>query len=46
MAGKWVKGRYKAERHELIARYAEWEITGEAELRRPQGATFSPWRAA
>ena len=41
---KWVKARYVAERHELEARYDEWEIIGEPEVRRPQGASFSPWR--
>ncbi len=41
---KWVKARYKAERHELVARYAEWEIVGEPEVRWPGGGTFSPWR--
>jgi len=44
LSGKWVKARYKAERSELIARYAEWEIIGEPEVRRPQKGTFSPWR--
>lgn len=41
---KWVKARYKAERHGLIARYAEWEIIGEPELRWPQEGWFSPWK--
>lgn len=26
--GKWVRARYMAERDEIAARYAEWEITG------------------
>jgi len=25
VTGKWVKARYVAERHEIAARYAEWE---------------------
>jgi hypothetical protein len=43
---KWVRGRYKAERCELDARYAEWETVGEPEVRCPKdiGAAFSPWR--
>jgi len=31
--GKWVRARYVAELHEIKARYAQWEITGPAELR-------------
>jgi hypothetical protein len=42
--GKWVRARYVAERHELEARYAAWEIIGEPEYRRPIGAAFSPWK--
>ena len=44
LTGKWVRARYSAERHELEARYNEWEITGPPELRRPSGVAFSPWR--
>ena len=44
VTGKWVRARYVAERHEIAARYAKWEIVGEAEVRRAGGATFSPWR--
>ena len=25
--GKWVKARYRSERHEIAARYKQWEIT-------------------
>ena len=32
-SGKWVRARYRATRQEIAARYAEWEITGDAELR-------------
>ena len=28
ITGKWVRAGYRAERHEIAARYAEWEITG------------------
>jgi hypothetical protein len=31
--GKWVRARYVAELHVIAARYAEWEITGPAEVR-------------
>jgi hypothetical protein len=31
---RWVKARYRAERHEIAARYATWEIIGEPEIRR------------
>ena len=44
LTGRWVKARYKAERHEIEARYSEWEIIGEPEYRRPFGAMFNPWR--
>ena len=30
--GKWVKARYRAERHEIAARYNEWEIIGPPEI--------------
>jgi len=44
LTGKWVRARYVAERHEIAARYAVWEIVGEPEYRRPVGAAFSPWK--
>jgi len=33
LTGKWVRARYVAERHELTARYAEYEIIGPPEIR-------------
>ena len=42
--GKWIMARYRAERHEIAARYAEWEIIGPPEVRARTGATFSPWQ--
>jgi len=42
--GKWVRARYRAERHEIAERYAEWEITGPAEIRTPGGGSFNPFR--
>jgi hypothetical protein len=44
VTGKWVRARYRAERHEIAARYVNWEITGEPELRRVAGNAFNPWR--
>src|SRR5262245_23941455 len=35
LTGKWVKARYIAERHEIAARYKEWEIIGAPEIREP-----------
>ena len=43
---KWIKARYVAERHEIAARYTEWEIIGAPELRRLGGRMFNPWRVA
>jgi len=42
--GRWVKARYKAERDEIAARYAEWEIVGPGEERRPATGYFDPHR--
>jgi len=28
LTGKWVKARCVAERHEISARYAEWQMVG------------------
>ena len=44
VTSKWVRARYVAERHEIAARYREWEIIGPPELRRPLAAAFTPWR--
>jgi hypothetical protein len=44
LTGKWVRARYVAERREIGARYAEWEITGPPEIRAGGGAAFSPWK--
>ena len=41
---KWARARYVAERHEIAARYTEWEIVGLPEIRQPVGAAFSPWK--
>jgi hypothetical protein len=44
VTGKWVRARYKAERTEIAARYAAWELCGPPEIRARAGAGFSPWR--
>lgn len=46
LTGKWVRARYVAERSEISARYADWEITGPPEVRDvdPDAQYFSPWR--
>jgi hypothetical protein len=33
VTGRWVRARYVAELHEIAARYTEWEIIGEPEIR-------------
>ncbi len=43
--GRWVTARYKAERDEIAARYADWEIVGTGGERRPTGGCFNPGRA-
>jgi hypothetical protein len=45
--GKWIRARYVAERSEIAARYAEWEITGPAEIRDvdPDARAFTPHAA-
>ena len=45
--GKWVRARYRAEREEIAARYAEWEIIGSAEIRDvdPDVRPFTPHKA-
>jgi hypothetical protein len=46
LTGRWVRARYKAERHEIAARYAEWEITGPPEIRgAAEHSHFNPYRA-
>jgi hypothetical protein len=46
LTGKWVRARYVAERHEIAARYAEWEIMGPPEIREvdPSARYFNPAR--
>src|SRR4030095_1843646 len=46
LTGKWVKARYLAERHEIVERYKDWEITGPPEKRAdPANGYFRPYRA-
>jgi hypothetical protein len=44
VTGKWVRARYRAERHEIALRHAEYEITGPAEIRDvdPGARRFAP----
>jgi len=44
VTGRWVKARYVAERHEIAARYSEWEIIGPPEIRNvdPGARYFTP----
>jgi hypothetical protein len=46
VTGKWVKARYVAERDEIAARHAEWEIIGPPEIRNvdPHARYFQPYR--
>jgi hypothetical protein len=46
LTGTWVRVRYVAERHEIAAGYAEWEITGPPEIREvdPSARYFNPVR--
>ena len=44
VTGRWVRARYRAERHVIEGRYARWEITGEPAVRHVAVAGFSPWR--
>jgi hypothetical protein len=44
VTGKWVRARYRAERHEIALRHADYEITGPAEIRDvdPGAGRFTP----
>src|SRR6185369_7101982 len=46
VTGKWVRARYVAERHEIAARYSEWELIGPPEIRDvdPNARYFTPWK--
>jgi len=41
--GRWVHAGYRAEKHEIAARYSEWEIIGPPEIRDvdPDGRYFA-----
>lgn len=45
--GKWIRARYVAERYEIEARYAKWEVTGPSEVRdvHADARAFSPHRS-
>ena len=44
LTGKWIRARYVATREDIAARYAEWTIDGEAEIRDvdPDARPFTP----
>lgn len=44
VSGKRVRARYVAERREIAARYAEWDITEAPAIRARGGAAFSQWK--
>jgi len=44
LTGRWIKARYKATPEEIAARFAEWEITGPAEVRTPVTGAFHSYR--
>jgi hypothetical protein len=44
LTGRWVNARYKATPEEIAARFAEWKITGPAEVRSPVTGAFNPYR--
>jgi len=44
VSGRWVRARYRAERHVIARRYTEWQIAGQPEVRHVAVAGFSPWR--
>ena len=44
LTGTWIRARYKAEAHVIAERFAEWEITGPAELRDANPVGFNPYR--
>ena len=42
LTGRWVRARYRASIEDISQRYATWELTGPAEVRRPIDGWFSP----
>jgi len=42
--GRWVNACYQPTPEEIAARYAEWELTGPGEERRPISGHFNPNR--
>jgi hypothetical protein len=45
ISGTWIKARYKATLDDLAARYAEWMIAGEPEVRgNIPSSSFNPYR--
>jgi hypothetical protein len=45
VSGTWIKSRYKATLSDIAARYAEWMIAGEPEVRgNLSSSSFNPYR--
>jgi hypothetical protein len=46
VSGKWKRARHVAERHEIAAQHAEWEIIGPPEIRDvdPHARHFHPYQ--
>src|SRR5204863_2779737 len=44
LTGKWIRARYMAELQVIAECYAEWELTGPAEIRTPIEGWFNPFR--
>ena len=42
LTGKWVRARYLAEREQIAARYKDWEIIGQPEIRPGDVSGFNP----
>ena len=44
VTGKWIRARYRAERHEIAQRYADYRIIGPPEIRDgdPDAPRFTP----
>jgi hypothetical protein len=43
VTGRWIRARYKATIGDIARAYAEWDLTGRAEVRTPIGAHFNPY---
>jgi hypothetical protein len=39
---RWIKARYRATREDIAGRYAEYQIEGQPEVRKPTGQVLPP----